>query len=70
MKDLREALAGRDEDRDLPPHVGTFLRGLTLGALVGAALAGSALLQRRRAIGDRPGEATGERPEAPRPASE
>ena len=31
------------------PTVASFLRGLALGALVGAAIAGSALLQRRRA---------------------
>jgi hypothetical protein len=31
------------------PVVSTFLRGLAIGALVGAAIAGSALLQRRRA---------------------
>jgi hypothetical protein len=47
MKTLRDAL-GSEDDRDLPPAVGTFLRGLSLGALVGAAIAGSALLQRRR----------------------
>jgi hypothetical protein len=36
-----------------PPHdssiTGSFLRGLTAGALIGAAIAGSALLERRRA---------------------
>ena len=30
------------------PTVASFLRGLAVGALVGAAIAGSALLQRRR----------------------
>ncbi len=30
------------------PLVSTFLRGLAIGALAGAALAGSVLLQRRR----------------------
>ena len=30
------------------PLVSTFLRGLAIGALVGAAIAGSAILQRRR----------------------
>jgi hypothetical protein len=34
---------------DVSPTVSTFLRGLAIGALVGAAIAGSALLQRRRA---------------------
>ncbi|MDQ2965659.1 MAG: hypothetical protein M3R57_07400 [Chloroflexota bacterium] len=34
---------------NVSPVVSTFLRGLALGALAGAALAGSALLQRRRA---------------------
>lgn len=33
---------------DASPVVSTFLRGLAIGALVGAAIAGSALLQRRR----------------------
>jgi hypothetical protein len=30
-----------------PPTVASFLRGLAIGALVGAAIAGSAVLQRR-----------------------
>jgi hypothetical protein len=49
MNELREALrrAGPPEP-DLPPAVGTFLRGLSIGALVGAAIAGSVLIQRRR----------------------
>jgi hypothetical protein len=34
---------------DASPLVSTFLRGLAIGALAGAALAGSVLLQRRRA---------------------
>lgn len=33
---------------DASPLVSTFLRGLAIGALVGAAIAGSAILQRRR----------------------
>jgi hypothetical protein len=33
---------------DASPIVSTFLRGLAIGALVGAAIAGSAILQRRR----------------------
>ena len=40
--------ASRLGGADQPPGVGTFLRGLCLGALVGAAIAGSALLERRR----------------------
>jgi hypothetical protein len=31
------------------PSISSFVRGLTAGALIGAAIAGSALLQRRRA---------------------
>ena len=31
-----------------PVHTGTFLRGLTIGALVGAAIAGSAIWRRWR----------------------
>ena len=30
--------------------ISSFLRGLTAGALIGAAIAGSALIQRRRAV--------------------
>ena len=37
---------------DTSPLVSTFLRGLALGALAGAALAGSVLIQRRRARED------------------
>lgn len=33
---------------DHPVHTGTFLRGLTVGALVGAAIAGSAIWRRWR----------------------
>ena len=49
MKRLQAVARGRaDDDRELNPAVATFMRGLTLGALVGAAIAGSTLLQRRR----------------------
>jgi hypothetical protein len=48
MRTLRDAVRAQD-DEQLPVTVGTFLRGLSLGALVGAAIAGSALLQRRLA---------------------
>jgi hypothetical protein len=41
---------------DASPVVSTFLRGLAIGALAGAALAGSALLQRRRAREEQPPE--------------
>jgi hypothetical protein len=44
-----------ESDDSLPPLVGTFLRGLSVGALVGAAIAGSVLLRRiRHDEGDRP----------------
>jgi len=39
----RDVLTGADEGR----AASTFMRGLTLGALLGAALAGSLLWQRR-----------------------
>jgi hypothetical protein len=49
MKSLRDVLEAPPTDGgELPPTVGTFLRGLSIGALVGAAIAGSMLLQRRR----------------------
>lgn len=43
---------------DAAPLVSTFLRGLAIGALVGAAIAGSAILQRRRS--HEPAATTGE----------
>ena len=49
LERILPALAPPD---DVSPTVSTFLRGLAIGALVGAAIAGSALLQRRRARGD------------------
>jgi hypothetical protein len=53
---LVKAVAGRPVDDD--QRASTFARGLALGALVGAAIAGSTIWQRRH---------TGPRP-APRPA--
>jgi hypothetical protein len=40
---VREALSSDESGR----AAGTFMRGLTLGALIGAAIAGSAVWQRR-----------------------
>ena len=51
MKELRGPLAratGLDASPHLSPLAGTFLRGLSLGALVGAAIAGSAIWRRAR----------------------
>jgi hypothetical protein len=44
---LQAARAVLDELNEGGPRVATFARGLALGALVGAALAGTALLERR-----------------------
>jgi hypothetical protein len=52
---------------DVSPTVSTFLRGLAIGALVGAAIAGSALLQRRRARDE--AEAASASDGAPAPAA-
>jgi hypothetical protein len=43
LEDLSEFVA------EHPVHTGAFLRGLTIGALVGAAIAGSAIWRRLRA---------------------
>jgi hypothetical protein len=53
MSGIRRPDAGRRVTTLLPPlqdpHiVASFVRGLTAGALIGAAIAGSAVLQRRR----------------------
>jgi hypothetical protein len=42
LQDLSEIVA------EHPPHMGAFVRGLTVGALVGAAIAGSAIWRRWR----------------------
>ena len=44
---LVRAVAGRPDDED--QRASTFARGLALGALVGAAIAGSTIWQRRHA---------------------
>lgn len=44
LRDLSELLS--DEE----PRASTFLRGLTIGALVGAAIAGSTIWGRRRKV--------------------
>ena len=50
---ITRRIAKAAEDRALggpeTQTVSSFLRGLTAGALIGAAIAGSAILQRRRA---------------------
>ena len=47
---IRDPLQGLPEVSEVfaaqPLHAGTFLRGLTIGALVGAAVAGSAVWRR------------------------
>ncbi len=45
--------ADEDAHREAPPAWGRFARGLTLGALVGAAIAGSAIWDRLRQRSDR-----------------
>jgi hypothetical protein len=48
LKDLADFLAEEQ------PRMSTFIRGLTIGALVGAAIAGSTIWQRRRRNRARP----------------
>ena len=43
------AVAGGSGDEDREQRASTFARGLALGALVGAAIAGSTIWQRRQA---------------------
>jgi hypothetical protein len=54
---VREALRSDDRGR----VSGTFMRGLTLGALLGAAVAGSAIWQRRAQRGRDHGSTGAER---------
>jgi hypothetical protein len=46
------ALLGlRNDSDDLMARLGPFLRGISMGALVGAAIAGSTILRRARSHG-------------------
>jgi hypothetical protein len=45
---LLDRLTGGETGPDEDPRVAQFVRGLAIGALVGAAIAGSMFLQRRR----------------------
>jgi hypothetical protein len=51
LEALVRAVAGRPDDDD--QRASTFARGLALGALVGAAIAGSTIWQRRQATNAR-----------------
>jgi len=67
VKDARSAATTArellDELGEDGPRLATFARGLAIGALVGAALAGTALLERRsRGAKDVAGETTPARP--------
>jgi hypothetical protein len=62
---LVRAIAGGARDDD-DQRATTFARGLALGALVGAAIAGSTLWQRRHARQDRATAAEAERDDATR----
>jgi hypothetical protein len=60
---LLDRLTGGATGPSDDPRAAQFVRGLAMGALVGAAIAGTALLQRRRAATDRPAdEMTDDRP--------
>ena len=66
---LLDRLTGGATGASEDPRAAQFVRGLAIGALVGAAIAGTALVQRRRATADRPAVEVGEvlptRPSAP-----
>ncbi len=51
LEALVRAVAGGSGDEDREQRASTFARGLALGALVGAAIAGSTIWQRRLARG-------------------
>lgn len=50
------ALLGIRRDRETLAHLRPFLRGISMGALVGAAIAGSTIWRRGRARRDGPDE--------------
>ena len=53
---LLDRLTGGATGPSEDPRAAQFVRGLAIGALVGAAIAGSALLQRRRAAAEQPSD--------------
>ena len=55
VDELRRAAAGAGDDRDTAAG-STFLRGLVAGTLVGAAIAGSAIWERRHRSEGQTGE--------------
>jgi len=61
----------RSEPNDDSPRVAIFMRGLTIGALVGAAIAGSAIWERTRRRAEQAVEqgpvVPGHQPDDPRP---
>jgi hypothetical protein len=66
---LTSGIGGQGDD----PRAAQFVRGLALGALVGAAIAGSTLWQRRRAAAERVASDTPAEPSSdanPTPGSE
>ena len=67
LEALVRAIAGGARDED-DQRATTFARGLALGALVGAAIAGSTIWQRRHARHERTTTAESEREVADRPA--
>jgi hypothetical protein len=64
LEALVRAVAGGDQD-DSDRRATTFARGLALGALVGAAIAGSTIWQRRLSRGRREPAPTMSDPESP-----
>ena len=72
MEELRARLqpAGARRDQpDLSPLAAKFLRGLSLGALVGAAIAGSAIWRRLREARGEAGHGASSPSDAPPPSS-
>jgi hypothetical protein len=61
LETLIRAVAGGSDEEDRDRRASTFARGLALGALVGAAIAGSTIWQRRQARPAPPARGT-ERP--------
>jgi hypothetical protein len=64
LEALVRAVAGGAGDEDREQRASTFARGLALGALVGAAIAGSTIWQRRLAKARDTGLAGGGEPSA------
>jgi hypothetical protein len=70
LESLIRTVAGGADEEERDRRASTFARGLALGALVGAAIAGSTIWQRRQARPPQPAPSAGATPDPDAPETE